>query len=86
MIIQSDVAVGRTGYRSRRAADKLSLFKADNRPDARNHRANAGEADTGTRVLAPFRLSVANMLGNLVMQASTFEVTGLTPVAAPSQQ
>ncbi|MEA2905482.1 MAG: hypothetical protein QOI12_2869 [Alphaproteobacteria bacterium] len=28
----------------------------------------------GTRVLAPFRVSVANMLGNLVVQASRFEV------------
>jgi hypothetical protein len=28
----------------------------------------------GTRVLAPFRVSVANMFGNLVMQANRFEV------------
>jgi len=27
----------------------------------------------GTRLLAPFRLSVANMLGNLVVQANRFE-------------
>jgi hypothetical protein len=33
----------------------------------------------GTRVLAPFRVSIANMLGNLVVQASRFEA-----VAPPS--
>ena len=36
----------------------------------------------GTRVLAPFRLSVASMLGNLVMQAIAFEATP-APAAAP---
>ena len=43
-IVQSDEAVGRTGDCRRRAADQFSLFEADNRPDARNHRANAGQA------------------------------------------
>jgi hypothetical protein len=33
----------------------------------------------GTRVLAPFRMSIANMLGNLVLQADRFEV--VTPAA-----
>ncbi len=32
----------------------------------------------GTKVLAPFRLSVANMLGNLVVQANQFEVLAQT--------
>jgi hypothetical protein len=34
----------------------------------------------GTRVLAPFRVTVSNMLGNMVIQASRFEVL------APSSQ
>ena len=28
----------------------------------------------GTRLLAPFRVTVANMLGNLVVQANRFDV------------
>src|SRR5207245_1608709 len=35
---------GRTGYWRRRAAHKLALFEADNRPDAWNGRANACDA------------------------------------------
>jgi uncharacterized protein DUF3108 len=34
----------------------------------------------GTRVLAPFRLSIANMLGNMVVEATEFE-TATTPAA-----
>ena len=43
----------------------------------------------GTRVLAPFRLSIANMLGNIVVEATTFEATttpadlAAQPVVAP---
>jgi hypothetical protein len=29
---------------------------------------------TGTHVLAPFRIAITNMLGNLVVQANRFEV------------
>jgi hypothetical protein len=36
----------------------------------------------GARLLAPFRLSVANMLGNLVVQANRFESLPLAPVRA----
>src|SRR4249920_1732246 len=36
----------------------------------------------GTRLLAPFRLSVLNMLGNVVIEASRFEATA-RPVDAP---
>jgi hypothetical protein len=36
----------------------------------------------GTRLLAPFRLSVANMLGNLVVQANRFESLPFAPVRA----
>lgn len=32
---------------------------------------------TGTRILAPVRLSVASMLGNMVLQANQFETTAL---------
>ena len=34
----------------------------------------------GTRLLAPFRLSIANMLGNMVVEATAFE-TSTTPAA-----
>ena len=34
----------------------------------------------GTRLLAPFRLSVANMLGDIVIEATAFE-TSTTPAA-----
>ena len=33
----------------------------------------------GTRVLAPFRFSIANMIGNLVLQATTFQTSGPKP-------
>ena len=36
----------------------------------------------GTRVLAPFRLSIANMLGNMVIEASEFETSSLPAVRA----
>jgi hypothetical protein len=36
----------------------------------------------GTRVLAPFRLSIANMLGNMVIEAAEFETTATTSVRA----
>ena len=36
----------------------------------------------GTRLLAPFRMSIANMLGNLVVQASRFEVLAPPSVRA----
>lgn len=36
----------------------------------------------GTHVLAPFRISIANMLGNLVVQASRFEVHAPASVRA----
>jgi hypothetical protein len=38
----------------------------------------------GTRVLAPFRLSIANMLGNIVVEATTFEAT-TTPADLAAQ-
>jgi hypothetical protein len=38
----------------------------------------------GTRVLAPFRLSVASMLANLVIAADRFEVAAQVPAAPPS--
>jgi hypothetical protein len=37
---------------------------------------------TGTRVLAPIRVSVANMLGNIVVQASEFQATAQSPMRA----
>ena len=37
---------------------------------------------TGTHVLAPFRISIANMLGNLVVQADRFEVHASASVRA----
>ena len=36
----------------------------------------------GTRVLAPIRVSVANMLGNIVVQASEFQATAQSPMRA----
>jgi uncharacterized protein DUF3108 len=45
----------------------------------------------GTRLLAPFRLSIANLLGNIVVEATTFEATitpadvAAQPVVAPPQ-
>ena len=33
----------------------------------------------GTRVLAPFRVSISNMIGNLVLQATTFQTSGPKP-------
>jgi hypothetical protein len=38
----------------------------------------------GTRVLAPFRLSVVSMLANLVIQADRFEAAGQPPAAPTS--
>ena len=42
----------------------------------------------GTRLLAPFRLSVASMLANLVIEANRFEATARldAPVADPKAQ
>jgi hypothetical protein len=36
----------------------------------------------GTRALAPIRVSVANMLGNIVVQASEFQATAQSPMRA----
>jgi hypothetical protein len=38
----------------------------------------------GTRLLAPFRLSIANMLGNILVEATAFE-TSTTPAALVAQ-
>jgi hypothetical protein len=42
----------------------------------------------GTRLLAPFRITIVNMLGNLVVQANRFEVVPMAPTTgqgAPSR-
>jgi hypothetical protein len=45
---------------------------------------------TGTRLLAPFRVSVVSMLANLVIEANRFEASvnplGASPVADPKAQ
>ena len=38
----------------------------------------------GTRLLAPFRLSIANLLGNIVVEATAFETT-ITPADLVAQ-
>lgn len=38
---------------------------------------------TGTRILAPVRLSVASMIGNMVLQAHQFETTSLAAAGKP---
>jgi hypothetical protein len=43
---------------------------------------------SGTRLLAPFRITIVNMLGNLVVQANRFEVVPMAPTTgqgAPSR-
>ena len=62
---------------------------AGHRPDSALVKYLAGGRDveltlapiTGTRLLAPFRLSIANMLGNIVIEATAFD-TAVAPPAA----
>jgi hypothetical protein len=63
---------------------------AGHRPDSALVKYLAGGRDieltlapiAGTRVLAPFRLSIANMLGNMVVEAAEFETTATASVRA----
>ena len=40
----------------------------------------------GTRLLAPFRLSIFNMLGNIVVEATAFETSTTPPPAATAER